>query len=207
MNRRTFIATTAATLTALAIGGLPTLAQEATPTQEATPEGSQYELVFEGMLVKANREFETGSLRLDGAMQYSAIVAIFDTDTHAKEGFEKAAEIIDAITKENKLKVLERDKLSAPKLGKDRAAEYVKVESEGTKFNVTVFRAYEGKVLHVWSGVGLADPSVELLKLVEDHVTFDNVSPKNDDAVLDLLPELDDMPSGFKQTEEEVTRG
>ncbi len=202
MNRRNFITATAAAVATTATYTLPSLAQNPTPT----PEGKQYELNYEGQIVKAVRDFETGSLRLDGAMQFGTIVAIFDTDEHAKKGFEEAAKIIDFIAKENKLEVLERDKLSAPRIGKDRAAESFKVEIESTKFTMTLLRAYEGRVLHVWSAVGFADPSVELLELAEEHMEFGKVDAKKDDAVLDLLPELDEMPSGFKVAEEEVIR-
>ena len=99
----------------------------------------------------------------------------------------------------------EREELSSPDLGADRIAETFDIESDGVTINTTTVRAYDGRTLHMWLAAGLPDPSVELLELVEQLMTFEPEG-ESDEDIYALLPELQDMPPGFTLSKEEIRR-
>jgi len=138
------------------------------------------------------------------------IVAVFDSKKNAEKGFETSKEIIDKLIEKGEAEgsivtVLNRDELSAPKLGKKRHAESVDLEIDGTSVTMVIFRAQKDELLHVWSAIGLGSPAEDLFNLTE-KMKFEDVDPDKDDELLALLPVLDDAPVGMSLAEEEVTR-
>ena len=205
MQRRTLITGTAA-VSAAALLRLPTTAQDASP--EATPEGTDFELTTEGLVATVEREYETDSLRVDGAIVFDLVTYVYESDENAADAFKESDGYYDFFVAQAALEggsLTEREELSSPDLGADRIAETFDIESDGVTINTTTFRAYDGRTLHMWLAAGLADPSVELLELVEQLMTFEPEG-ESDEDIYALLPELQDMPPGFTLSKEEIRR-
>ncbi len=205
MNRRTLITGAAA---ALVVPVLPRSlsAQQATP--QATPSAvADVFLAPEGQLAQAGREFEASGLRL-GAQSIVTMLTIYDNDDHAKAAFKKPMffeELKKTLARQNGT-IGEPKEASAPKLGDERVAEAATGNWTGRAVYVAVFRARKVSAVHLWFAFGLSDPLVELLELAEKTMRFDVVDPKNDEALLALLPKLDEMPPGFTVDDEGVVR-
>lgn len=207
MNRRILLS---ATIGAVVVGGPRSAPVAAQATPEATPE-NRLELVYDGQLVKAARDFEADGLRVLGAITVTALVAVFDTETNAEKGFDASAEIVDKLieasqTQGTKMVLLKREEVSAPKLGAKRHAESIDLDLEGIEATMVILRVQEDKLLHVWNAVGLGSPAEELFALADETMAFEDVDVDDDEALLNLIPHLDDMPAGFTKTDERITR-
>lgn len=202
MERQLYLALSLSWLVAVAL--LPSSPKAYGQTPEASP--SPTELEYEGEVVKVTRNFESASLRLDGALFILTIVSVFDSERHAKAAFETTTGIVDAFEAEGDFEIVDRNEISAPKVGEERHAETLEIEIDDLDGALTVIRAYEGKVLHFWMATGLANPTAELLTVVDEAMSFEDVDPDDDDEVSGLLPELGEMPAGFLLEDEEISR-
>ena len=206
MNKRELLAATAAGTVLLAMHRMtPTLAQEADTTPEA------HELQYDGQIVKASRSFTADGFRMTGAITINTIAAVFDIKRNAENAFETAAQIPDKLLESaqaegTNMTILNREDVSPPKLGKKRHAESIDYDIEGLQVKGIFLRVQKDELLHVWTAVGFASPAEELFDLSAEHMKFEDVDVEDDDELLELLPELDDLPSGFAMTDEKITR-
>jgi hypothetical protein len=200
MNRRDFL------IGASVFGGTLVIAQHA-QAQEATPDA--HDLVYDGQLAKASREFESDGLG-SGAILIDTVVAVFDTKKNAEKGFKTSAKIVDTLVAQGNaegknMTITKRNELSSPKLGKRRHAESIDLDIDGLAVTMVILRVQKDELLHVWSAIGLGSPAEDLFNL-SDKMKFEDVDPEKDDELLALLPVLDDVPVGMSLSDEKVTR-
>jgi len=181
---------------ALVLAPLPTAAQEATPS--STRPGPA-----EGYLAQASREFNASGVRLIGTAAMAFIVAEFDTDENAEKGVPLVSEaVLESIANQGTLAPT-----SAPTYGDSTLAYTGKLDNEGYSFDAAILTIRDGRYVHVWFAAGLAaDPLLDLTTLA-DRLLRDASqarATRESEELLNRLPSLSDMPTGFVLGKEEV---
>ncbi len=202
MNRRAF-----------AIGGLLLAAGASTrafpgaaQAQDATPIPNN----FEGQLFRATRTYQAAEIRPAVPLIYQFTVSAFDNADNAKPA---VSQIAKGIQNQNVLQLSDLATKGAPTVGEDRVAFTAKLDLRGTILDASFLIFRQGSAVHLWFAAGLsAKPLEDLVAIAEGPFGAQEATPTADqevseETVLELLPDVDDLPEGYDLQEERVQSG
>jgi hypothetical protein len=171
------------------------------------------QLNYEGTELVAVRAYYHTDMIRQGMIMLNTTALDFDTIAHAETAFDDLTTNFvnywNIETSGDSVPVV--NDISAPKVGDERSAQSMTVVDGGTQLQATVFYVRHGEVVSFWVGLGLFDPTSELMSTIESF--FDNEpspatalagTPEAHAALLGWLPDLDDVPPGFTLLIEQV---
>jgi hypothetical protein len=148
------------------------------------------------VLAYASRQFSASERRLVDTATIAFLVAEFDTVERA----EQAVPLVSAFALRRLPHHGTLVETSAPTVGDAALAYTGKVENDGTSLDAAVLTFRDGSYVHAWFANGrAADPLRELIT-VADRLLQDTARSLATPAsvhLLDRLPALRDMPTGF----------